>query len=38
MDSYEGQFKKWLKHGFGTDRFKNGDSYVGMYVEGRPCG
>jgi hypothetical protein len=27
-----------LKHGYGTDIFSNGDSYIGEYVNGKPEG
>lgn len=35
-DRYEGQFKGCLKHGEGTEKFANGDIYVGNYVNGKP--
>lgn len=28
---YEGEFKNSLKHGVGTERFCNGETYVGNY-------
>lgn len=28
----------FLKHGFGTDFFNNGDRYEGQYRYGKPCG
>lgn len=37
-DRYEGEFKDCLKHGFGTERFANGDIYVGSYLQGKPEG
>jgi hypothetical protein len=37
-DRYEGEWKKTLKHGLGTDLFANGDKYVGEYRYGRPEG
>ena len=37
-DRYEGEFKGCLKHGNGNEKFSNGDSYSGMYVNGRPEG
>ena len=30
-DRYEGEFKYSLKDGLGTERFSNGDCYVGNY-------
>lgn len=37
-DIYEGEFKACLKHGFGREKFANGDMYVGHYINGRPEG
>ena len=37
-DRYEGEFKAFLKHGHGTEKFVNGDFYVGNYVNGKPDG
>lgn len=37
-DKYEGEFKKSLKDGKGTEFYHNGDKYIGEYLEGRPCG
>jgi hypothetical protein len=27
-----------MKHGEGKEKFKNGDSYIGNYLNGRPDG
>jgi len=27
-----------LKHGQGADKFNNGDSYIGEYIDGKPHG
>lgn len=35
---YEGEVKAGLKHGYGYEMFKNGDKYVGHYINGRPEG
>ena len=35
---YEGNFSNYLKHGHGRENFKNGDEYVGHYVNGKPEG
>lgn len=37
-DSYVGELKESLKHGFGVEDFLNGDRYSGNYLNGRPCG
>jgi len=37
-DKYEGEWKACLRHGNGTDFFKNGDVYVGQYKYGKPDG
>ena len=31
-DTYEGEFKQFLKDGFGTEKFANKDSYIGSYT------
>lgn len=36
--TYKGEFKNFLKDGFGQQNFANGDKYVGQYKEGRPHG
>lgn len=35
---YKGQFKNFLKHGTGEERFSNGDVYIGQYADGRCSG
>jgi hypothetical protein len=35
---YEGEFRNSLKHGMGTERFGNGETYVGNYERNRPNG
>jgi len=37
-DRYEGEFRDCLKHGLGTERFHNGDVYIGNYAHGKPEG
>lgn len=37
-DKYEGDWEEFLKHGYGTDYFANGDSYTGQYRYGKPYG
>lgn len=38
VSRYEGEVKAGAKHGQGKESFKNGDSYIGGYVNGRPDG
>ena len=38
MSTYTGEFKNFLKHGFGEEVFANGDVYRGNYCEGKPDG
>ena len=35
-DRYEGEWKECQKHGHGSDKFSNGDMYVGHYRNGVP--
>ncbi len=35
---YEGEVRSGYKHGQGKEMFKNGDKYIGHYVNGRPEG
>jgi hypothetical protein len=32
---YEGEFKNFLKHGSGVEKFENGDRYEGHYQNGK---
>ena len=37
-DIYEGDFKEWTRHGYGTLTFADGGSYSGEWKKGRPDG
>jgi len=37
-EKYEGEFRSFLKHGNGIEKFINGDTYTGNYVNGKPDG